>query len=383
MHATAHPGHRPAPGPPARSAPSSSCSPPATDFRSAQEIHAELRAGGSRGGPDHGVQQPARARRPRRGRHRAHRGGRDPVPALRAAGAHHHHLVCRVCGATVEISGPGGGALGRDRGRSRGLRRRAPHRRDRRHLPAVRAGPPRAAALSPADQPSPASAPRAGDPLVGRAQLRRRRHHLRALPDPVEQGHPTGRGDGVAEALAHLVLAHLHVDAGDGQNSALDDGALLRRRAKAASSSSKWSRCSRADAVHDEVAVALEHAHHRLQRGRCPAAGCAPPREAAPRSGGRWATCPCRSQCCARLLRIISSIIPMRWSRSQGCSPNCQAWVSSCRISQRRSGSDRCARDAREARDVGLHQVERRSRRSRAPGRGSAPGRTGRAPAAT
>src|SRR5665213_524397 len=74
--------------------------------------------------------------------------------------------------------------------------------------------------------PPTASAPGSGDPGGGGAKLTRGGHHLRALPHPVEQRHAPGGGHRLAEALAHLVLTHLHVDAGDSQNSSLDDGAL-------------------------------------------------------------------------------------------------------------------------------------------------------------
>ena len=75
------------------------------DFRSAQEIHAELRAGGNRVGLTT-VYNNLRAL--------AERGAVDTVRTEAGetlyrrceSHAHHHHLVCRVCGATVEISGP-------------------------------------------------------------------------------------------------------------------------------------------------------------------------------------------------------------------------------------------------------------------------------------
>ena len=75
------------------------------DFRSAQEIHAMLQARGERVGLAtvyRTLQSLARA---------------DQVDVLRSAdgeavyrrcssGAHHHHLVCRTCGRTVEVAGP-------------------------------------------------------------------------------------------------------------------------------------------------------------------------------------------------------------------------------------------------------------------------------------
>ena len=75
------------------------------DFRSAQEIHAMLKARGDRVGLAtvyRTLQALAQA---------------DQVDVLRSAdgevvyrrcssGAHHHHLVCRNCGRTVEVAGP-------------------------------------------------------------------------------------------------------------------------------------------------------------------------------------------------------------------------------------------------------------------------------------
>jgi Fur family ferric uptake transcriptional regulator len=75
------------------------------DFRSAQEIHAELRTRGERVGLAtvyRTLQSLAQAKE---------------VDVLRSAdgeavyrrcssGDHHHHLVCRSCGRTVEVAGP-------------------------------------------------------------------------------------------------------------------------------------------------------------------------------------------------------------------------------------------------------------------------------------
>ena len=75
------------------------------DFRSAQEIHAMLRARGERVGLAtvyRTLQSLAQG---------------DEVDVLRSAdgevvyrrcssGDHHHHLVCRGCGRTVEVAGP-------------------------------------------------------------------------------------------------------------------------------------------------------------------------------------------------------------------------------------------------------------------------------------
>jgi Fur family ferric uptake transcriptional regulator len=74
------------------------------DFRSAQEIHALLRDGGERVGlatvyrtlqalADNGEVDLLRS---------------EEGEALyrRCSGSHHHHLVCRTCGRTVEVEGP-------------------------------------------------------------------------------------------------------------------------------------------------------------------------------------------------------------------------------------------------------------------------------------
>src|SRR6478735_9972415 len=74
------------------------------DFRSAQEVHELLAAGGSGVGlatvyrtlalyADHGLVDVLR---------------REDGEAIyrRCSDTHHHHLVCRSCGATVEVEGP-------------------------------------------------------------------------------------------------------------------------------------------------------------------------------------------------------------------------------------------------------------------------------------
>jgi Fur family ferric uptake transcriptional regulator len=76
-----------------------------SEFRSAQEIHSELRSGGARVGLTT-VYNNLRAL--------AERGAVDTVRTESGetlyrrceSHGHHHHLVCRLCGATVEISGP-------------------------------------------------------------------------------------------------------------------------------------------------------------------------------------------------------------------------------------------------------------------------------------
>ena len=75
------------------------------EFRSAQEIHAELRRRGQRVGLATVYRHLGAL---------ADRGEIDvlPTPAgetiyrLCSADAHHHHLICRLCGKTVEFEGP-------------------------------------------------------------------------------------------------------------------------------------------------------------------------------------------------------------------------------------------------------------------------------------
>ena len=76
----------------------------ADDFRSAQEIHDQLRAGGDSVGLST-VYRTLQAM-----------ADTGDVDVLRSEGgeavyrrcstSHHHHLVCRSCGATVEVEGP-------------------------------------------------------------------------------------------------------------------------------------------------------------------------------------------------------------------------------------------------------------------------------------
>ena len=75
------------------------------DFRSAQDLYAQLRAGGARVGLTT-VYNNLRAL--------AENGAVDMVRTENGetlyrrceTEAHHHHLLCRVCGRTVEVAGP-------------------------------------------------------------------------------------------------------------------------------------------------------------------------------------------------------------------------------------------------------------------------------------
>ena len=74
------------------------------DFRSAQEVHEALKARGD----NVGLSTVYRALRAM-----AEAGELDTLRSeagesvyRRCSGSHHHHLVCRSCGATVEVEGP-------------------------------------------------------------------------------------------------------------------------------------------------------------------------------------------------------------------------------------------------------------------------------------
>ncbi|HEY0902427.1 MAG TPA: Fur family transcriptional regulator [Marmoricola sp.] len=74
------------------------------DFRSAQEIHEVLRAGGDNVGLStvyRALQAMADA-----GDLDMLRSEAGEAVYRRCSTSHHHHLVCRSCGATVEVEGP-------------------------------------------------------------------------------------------------------------------------------------------------------------------------------------------------------------------------------------------------------------------------------------
>ena len=68
----------------------------------------------------------------------------------RCSGTHHHHLVCRACGATVEVEGPAVERWTTAIAAEHGYADVSPHPGDLRHLPA---------ALRRAPRPSLGSAP--------------------------------------------------------------------------------------------------------------------------------------------------------------------------------------------------------------------------------
>ena len=74
------------------------------EFRTAQQIHDELRSNGDSVGLTtvyRTVQSMADA-----GELDAIRTSDGETAYRRCSGGHHHHLVCRSCGRTVEVSGP-------------------------------------------------------------------------------------------------------------------------------------------------------------------------------------------------------------------------------------------------------------------------------------
>lgn len=74
------------------------------DFRTAQQIHDLLRQGGDRIGLTtvyRTLQAMAEG-----GEVDALRTGDGETAYRRCSTGHHHHLVCRVCGRTVEVTGP-------------------------------------------------------------------------------------------------------------------------------------------------------------------------------------------------------------------------------------------------------------------------------------
>jgi len=74
------------------------------DFRSAQEVHEALRAGGATVGLStvyRALQAMADA-----GELDMLRSEAGEAVYRRCSASHHHHLVCRSCGATVEVEGP-------------------------------------------------------------------------------------------------------------------------------------------------------------------------------------------------------------------------------------------------------------------------------------
>lgn len=76
----------------------------AAEFRTAQQIHDALRRHGDSVGLTtvyRTLQQMVEG-----GELDALRTGDGELAYRRCSGGHHHHLVCRSCGATVEVSGP-------------------------------------------------------------------------------------------------------------------------------------------------------------------------------------------------------------------------------------------------------------------------------------
>jgi Fur family ferric uptake transcriptional regulator len=74
-------------------------------FRSAQELHAELRAGGERVGLT-SVYRALQSLADRAAVDVVRQTNGELTYRRCASDAHHHHLLCRTCGATVEIEAP-------------------------------------------------------------------------------------------------------------------------------------------------------------------------------------------------------------------------------------------------------------------------------------
>lgn len=77
----------------------------AAGFRSAQELHAELRARGEPVGLTT-VYRHLTALAADGAVDMLHSSDGEVVYRLCATSSHHHHVVCRTCGASVEVDGP-------------------------------------------------------------------------------------------------------------------------------------------------------------------------------------------------------------------------------------------------------------------------------------
>lgn len=75
-----------------------------SDFRSAQEVHEALRAAGDNVGLS--TVYRALTAMADAGEIDMLRSEVGEAVYRRCSGSHHHHLVCRTCGATVEVEGP-------------------------------------------------------------------------------------------------------------------------------------------------------------------------------------------------------------------------------------------------------------------------------------
>src|SRR5579884_1281215 len=106
----------------------------------------------------------------------------------------------------------------------------------------------------------------AGEPEPGRLELRRRRQHLLALPEPVEALGSGPLEDAPAERLAALVVLAVEVETEESLDKAIGLAALeavaLHRLVDLAVRADH----PRADAVEDAVGVALDDRRERLQR---------------------------------------------------------------------------------------------------------------------
>src|ERR1035438_3003064 len=113
--------------------------------------------------------------------------------------------------------------------------------------------------------PALAVSPHPCDPAVGGANLSHRRHHLRAVPHPVEEAVAAGGDERLAEALAEVVLAHLERDPGQSEDQPLDQAALRLTPVEGRLQLVEVLDVVPSDPVHHQIAVALQHAHDRLE----------------------------------------------------------------------------------------------------------------------
>src|SRR3954471_20138600 len=103
------------------------------------------------------------------------------------------------------------------------------------------------------------------DPARRVVELRERRQLVRPRPRAVERNDPAAGDDGVAEALAVLVLAHLHVEAEQPLEQLEQRRAVLAAAVHRGAQLRDVRQHRRAGRVHDVLGVALDERHRRLQ----------------------------------------------------------------------------------------------------------------------
>src|SRR3954469_11418971 len=105
----------------------------------------------------------------------------------------------------------------------------------------------------------------AADPAGRVVELRERRQLVRRRPGAVERVDPTARDDRVAEALAVLVLAHLHVEAEQPLEQLEQRWPVLAAAVHRGAQLRDVRQHRRAGRVHHVLGVALDERHRRLQ----------------------------------------------------------------------------------------------------------------------